>query len=37
VAGTKTGAADQADTSRAETETVIEESPAQTSKEDKDD
>jgi len=36
-AETKEGAAEQADTSRAETETLIEESPAQTSKEDKDD
>jgi NADH-quinone oxidoreductase subunit E len=33
----KEGAVEQADTSRAETETIIEESPAQTSKEDKDD
>jgi NADH-quinone oxidoreductase subunit E len=32
-AGTKHGAAEQADTSRAETETIIEESPARTSKE----
>jgi NADH-quinone oxidoreductase subunit E len=33
----KEGAAEQADTSRAETETIIEQSPAKTSKEDKDD
>ena len=36
-AETKEGAAEQADTSRAETETIIEQSPAQTSKEGKDD
>ena len=36
-AGTKTGAAEQADTSRAESETKVEESPADTAKEGEDD
>ncbi|AXT83905.1 NADH-quinone oxidoreductase subunit NuoE [Aeromicrobium sp. A1-2] len=37
VAGTKQGAAEQADTARAESETTAEESPAETAKEGKDD